>query len=55
MRTTLVMIGLTVGSIIGGFVPMLWGAGFLSYSSLVANAVGGILGVIVTVKLTQDF
>jgi cystathionine beta-lyase family protein involved in aluminum resistance len=34
-----------VGSTIGSFVPLLWGADVLSMSSIVLTAVGGVLGV----------
>jgi uncharacterized membrane protein YeaQ/YmgE (transglycosylase-associated protein family) len=39
-----------VGSIIGGYIPKLWGAGFLSISSLFFSAIGGILGIIIVYK-----
>jgi hypothetical protein len=41
----LIMIGVIVGSALGGYVPALWGAGGLSMASVVAGAVGGILGI----------
>lgn len=39
-----------IGSIIGSYIPRLWGAGFLSFSSLFFGAVGGILGIIIVYK-----
>lgn len=51
---TLVMIGMVVGSIIGGFVPSLWGDGLLSYASLIGNGIGGILGIFIAYKLFVD-
>ncbi len=45
MDTKLIWLGMFIGSTIGGFVPMLWGAGAFSISSILLTAVGGILGI----------
>jgi uncharacterized membrane protein YeaQ/YmgE (transglycosylase-associated protein family) len=45
-------LALFVGSTIGGFVPSLWGASFLSFSSLIFSSAGAILGIIVVYKTT---
>ena len=42
-----------VGSTIGGMIPMLWGAGFISFSSIILTAVGGIVGIYLGFKLTH--
>ena len=42
---TWIWIGLFVGSAIGAYVPGLWGVGTLSYSSAVASAIGGLVGI----------
>ncbi len=52
---SLVWLGLTVGSTIGGFVPELWGASLFSFSSVVLTAVGGLAGIWVGYKLTQGY
>jgi len=44
---------MTIGSIIGGYLPVFFGAGLLSYSSLIFSAIGGILGVLIGVKLSD--
>lgn len=44
-----------VGSIIGGYIPLLWGASFLSYSSLLLSGIGGVIGVIVGLKMGRLF
>lgn len=49
----LVWIGMLIGSSIGGFIPTLWGAGFLSFSSIILTAVGGMIGIWVGYKLSQ--
>ncbi len=42
---TIVLIGMTIGSLVGGYIPMLWGAGVLSMASLIGNTLGGIVGI----------
>jgi hypothetical protein len=48
-----VMLGFTIGSLIGGYIPILWGASFLSYSSIIGNAVGGIVGIYLSYKFVN--
>jgi len=40
-----IWLGILVGSTIGGFVPELWGAGLLSYSSVALSTVGAFVGL----------
>jgi hypothetical protein len=40
-----------IGSIIGAYIPALWGAGVLSFSSIVFSAIGGIAGIVIVWKL----
>jgi len=54
-RKSFVMIGLVAGSLIGGYVPILWGAGLLSFSSLLGNTIGAILGIFIAFKMTEGF
>jgi len=42
---SLVWVCMSIGSATGSYVPELWGAGFLSFSSLLLTAIGGILGI----------
>lgn len=51
---TLIWLGLFVGSTIGGMIPSLWGAGFLTYSSVLLTAVGGLIGIWIGFKLGND-
>lgn len=46
-----IMIGLFVGSSIGGYIPILFGASWISYMSLIGSTVGGFLGIYITYKL----
>jgi hypothetical protein len=40
-----------VGGLVGGVIPTLWGAGFLSVSSLIFSTIGGIGGIVLVWKL----
>ena len=51
-RKTLIFIGMFIGSVLGGYVPVLFGAELLSFSSLLGNTIGGLLGVYLVFKLT---
>ncbi len=42
---TLVMAGLLVGSVVGGYIPTLLGAGFLSMWGILGSTVGSVVGV----------
>ncbi|MEI7890406.1 MAG: hypothetical protein WCI36_00395 [bacterium] len=38
-------------SLIGAYVPMIWGDGVFSFSSIMFSGVGGILGIFVAIKI----
>ena len=48
-----VMLGMVVGSTIGGLVPMLWGAGMFDFSSVIFTGAGGVLGIWLGFKLAN--
>jgi uncharacterized membrane protein YeaQ/YmgE (transglycosylase-associated protein family) len=50
---SVIWIGTIVGSTLGGSIPLLWGASFLSFSSIILSAVGAIVGIIIGFKLTH--
>ncbi len=52
-RKTCIWIGLSVGSLAGGYVPLLWGSDILSVSSIVLSTIGGILGIWLGFKLGE--
>lgn len=54
-RKFLVLTGMTVGSLIGGYIPVLFGADLFSYSSIIFNAIGGLIGIWISYKLTEGF
>lgn len=45
------MLGMVVGSTIGGYVPTIFGAGIFSWSSVLCGLAGGVLGIWAGVKL----
>jgi len=46
-------VGIAVGSMIGSSIPLLWGAGALSFSSIFFGGVGAIAGIYIAFKLTH--
>lgn len=54
-RAALVMLGMIIGSIIGGYIPVFFGVGLLSLWSIIFNAIGGVVGIWIAFKLTEGF
>jgi uncharacterized membrane protein YeaQ/YmgE (transglycosylase-associated protein family) len=50
---SLVWLGTIVGSTLGGLIPELWGASFLSFSSLFFSALGACIGIYIGFTLSQ--
>jgi hypothetical protein len=50
---SIIWIFMIIGSTIGSFIPTLWGAGFLSISSVLLTAVGGMLGIWLGFRLSN--
>lgn len=50
---TLIMIGMVVGSTLGGYLPALWGAGGFSIASVILGMVGGIAGIWAGFRLSR--
>ena len=50
---SLIMIGMVVGSTLGGYLPALWGAGAFSIASVFFGAVGGVAGIWAGYKLSR--
>jgi len=42
---SMIWLGMFVGSTVGGLVPGMWGAGFLSLSGLVCSSLGAFAGI----------
>jgi len=45
MMKTFIMTGMVLGSLAGGYAPMLWGGSVFSMSSILLSAVGGFAGI----------
>ncbi len=50
---SLIWIGMTVGSTIGGYIPTLWGDSFLSFTSILLTAIGGFAGIYIGFKISN--
>jgi hypothetical protein len=49
------MIGMILGSIAGGYIPVMFGVDLFSFTSIIGNAIGGLIGIWIAYKLTQGF
>lgn len=52
---TFIYILLTLGSVAGGWVPTLWGAGAFSLQGLLGSLVGAVIGIWAGYKAGQAF
>jgi len=50
---SLVWLGFFIGSTAGAYLPTFFGAGILSFSSVIFSAVGGIAGIWLGYKLSR--
>ncbi len=44
-RKSLIFWGMTIGSLVGGYIPTLWGASILSMSGILLSGIGGFVGI----------
>lgn len=49
----LVYLGMIIGSMIGGYIPTLLGAGLISYASVLFSGIDAILGIWIGYKLSN--
>lgn len=49
----LIYFGMIVGSVVGGYLPIVWGGSAFSFSSVILSAIGGIAGIFIAFKLTR--
>lgn len=45
---------MTIAMGIGGYIPVMFGAGMMDFSTIVGTVIGGIIGIIVYQKLRSD-
>ena len=50
-RKTIIFLCMFVGSMVGGYVPAIWGDTFFSYTSIFLSGAGGLIGVYAGYKL----
>ncbi|MDO8570797.1 MAG: XapX domain-containing protein [Candidatus Daviesbacteria bacterium] len=50
---TLIFLGMLVGSIIGGYIPVLFGADIFSYISVITSGLGALLGIWLGYKISK--
>lgn len=51
-RKSFLYIGATAGSLLGGYLPSLWGADGLSAWSLLLGTIGGLAGIWLAYRIT---
>lgn len=51
MTKTFTITGMIVGSLAGGYAPMLWGGSVFSISSIILGAIGGFAGIWIGYKI----
>jgi len=49
----LIWLGAGIGGWIGGYVPLVWGAGYFSFASILCSSGGALLGIWLMFKLTR--
>jgi len=50
---SLIMICMVAGSTLGGWLPSLWGADWLSFASVLLGGLGGVLGIWAGYKISR--
>ncbi len=50
---TLIFLGMFIGSIIGGYIPVLFGDSMFSYISVITSGLGSLLGIWVGYKISK--
>ena len=48
-----VFLGMTVGSIIGGYIPTLFGVGLFSFTSVLTSGLGAMVGIWIGYQLSN--
>jgi hypothetical protein len=50
---TIIMIGVIIGSTIGGYIPALFGASIFSLASVIGSTIGGLIGIYVGYQISK--
>lgn len=51
----MILIGMTIGSAVGSYAPVLFGAGVFSVTSIIAGGIGGLLGIYAGYKISENY
>jgi hypothetical protein len=54
MGRSVIGLCLVAGSVVGGFIPTLWGASSLGVASLLFSGVGAIAGVLIGARVSES-
>lgn len=52
-QKSLIMLGMTIGTIVGGYLPTFFGVSSFSFTTIITSAIGGFLGIWVMYKVTS--
>ena len=52
-RKTIIMFGMVLGSVLGGFFAELLGLGMFSFTALFVSAAGAVIGIWLAYRMTQ--
>jgi hypothetical protein len=54
MAKTFIIIFMVIGSYAGSLIPLAWGENTFSFSSIIFSAIGGIIGIWLGFKISQN-
>lgn len=52
---SIVMLGMTAGTLAGGYLPVLFGTDLFSFSSIIFSAIGGFIGIWISYKFVVRY
>lgn len=50
---SVIYVCMIIGSALGSYIPLLWGAGYFSFSSVILTAIGGFFGIWVGYRISS--
>jgi hypothetical protein len=53
MNKQIIMIGMVIGSVVGGYLPTIFGVGAFSITSVLCGGLGGIIGIYLAYKIAR--
>jgi phage tail tape-measure protein len=55
MQKKMIFLGMIVGSIAGGYAPVIFGVGIFSITSIITSVLGGFLGIYIGYKISTNY